>query len=71
MGDHGDETRPAPAPHKKAYEAWRRICIGLRGPLLVNKISDQIGRYIPEFRVKIFQHESWLIMLRLGRFILE
>jgi hypothetical protein len=42
MGDHGDETRPAPAPYKKAYEAWRRICIGLCGPLLDNKISDQI-----------------------------
>jgi hypothetical protein len=46
MGDHGDETRPAPAPYKKAYEAWRRICIGLRGPLLENKISDQIYREI-------------------------
>jgi hypothetical protein len=46
MGDHGDETRPAPAPYKKAYEAWRRICLGLRGPLLDNRISDQIYREI-------------------------
>jgi hypothetical protein len=46
MGDHGDEIRPAPAPYKKAYEAWRRICLGLRGPLLDNRISDQIYREI-------------------------
>ena len=63
MGDHGDETRPAPAPYKKDYEAWRRICLGLRGPLLDNRISDQIfGRYIPELRGKIFPRESWLIV---------
>ena len=46
MGDHGDETCPAPAPYKKDYEAWRRICLGLRGPLLDNRISDQIYREI-------------------------